>query len=170
MWRTMADGSARYVRVSGEPVLAADGRFVGYRGVGRDVTEEKRAEQLLHLEHRVTRVLSEARSAASGLDAVMRLVCEAAGWSCGRYFAVDTSAEELVYGQGWLPPDAAPAFKEVVEGSSRLRFKRGQGLAGLAWQSGEPIWSTDTSQDARVMTKALLSSAGRGAFVFPALA
>jgi diguanylate cyclase (GGDEF)-like protein/PAS domain S-box-containing protein len=39
--------SGRYVLVSGEPVLDADGRFAGYRGVGRDVTEQQRVEQAL---------------------------------------------------------------------------------------------------------------------------
>ena len=37
--RAAVDGSTRYFSVSGEPRLAADGRFLGYRGVGRDVTE-----------------------------------------------------------------------------------------------------------------------------------
>ena len=35
----MPDGGVRYLSISGEPRFAADGRFVGYRGVGRDVTE-----------------------------------------------------------------------------------------------------------------------------------
>jgi diguanylate cyclase (GGDEF)-like protein len=37
--RAMADGVTRYFSLSGEPRLAADGSFLGYRGVGRDVTE-----------------------------------------------------------------------------------------------------------------------------------
>jgi diguanylate cyclase (GGDEF)-like protein len=36
--RALSTG-ARYVAISGEPRFAADGRFLGYRGVGRDVTE-----------------------------------------------------------------------------------------------------------------------------------
>jgi diguanylate cyclase (GGDEF)-like protein/PAS domain S-box-containing protein len=36
--RPWPDGTVRYFAVSGEPHFAADGRFVGYRGVGRDVT------------------------------------------------------------------------------------------------------------------------------------
>src|SRR5258706_7894399 len=35
----MADGTVRYFSVSGEARYAADGRFLGYRGVGRDITE-----------------------------------------------------------------------------------------------------------------------------------
>jgi diguanylate cyclase (GGDEF)-like protein/PAS domain S-box-containing protein len=34
-----------YISVSGEPVFADDGRFKGYRGVGRDVTHQRLAEQ-----------------------------------------------------------------------------------------------------------------------------
>ena len=39
------DGEARWVRLSGSPVLGEDGALLGYRGVGLDVTAEKLAEQ-----------------------------------------------------------------------------------------------------------------------------
>lgn len=44
---TDVEGSDRYVSASGKPVFAADGTFVGYRGVGRDVTDAVRAQQAL---------------------------------------------------------------------------------------------------------------------------
>lgn len=37
--RIHADGAHQYFQVSGEPMFDASGRFTGYRGVGRDVTE-----------------------------------------------------------------------------------------------------------------------------------
>ena len=60
----MHDGRARYMRVSGEALFGPDGGFTGYRGVGRDVTDEKRAEQILRLEHEVARLLAAAEDAA----------------------------------------------------------------------------------------------------------
>ena len=45
--RPAPDGSKRYVSVSGLPVFDKTGRFVGYRGVGRHITERKRAEEAL---------------------------------------------------------------------------------------------------------------------------
>jgi PAS domain S-box-containing protein len=45
--RTLADGSARYVSISGEPRFDAHGSFLGFWGVGRDVTHEVRAEQAI---------------------------------------------------------------------------------------------------------------------------
>jgi PAS domain S-box-containing protein len=45
--RPTPDGGKRYVSVSGLPVFDKTGRFVGYRGVGRHITERKRAEEAL---------------------------------------------------------------------------------------------------------------------------
>jgi diguanylate cyclase (GGDEF)-like protein/PAS domain S-box-containing protein len=45
--RVGRDGAVRYHAISGEPVFDADGKFTGYRGIGRDVTEQKRDELAL---------------------------------------------------------------------------------------------------------------------------
>lgn len=41
------DGSLRYVWTNGMPILAADGQLLGYRGLDRDISERKMAEQEL---------------------------------------------------------------------------------------------------------------------------
>ena len=38
----------RYLKVSGKPVHDAEGRFLGYRGTGTDITEQIKAEAALH--------------------------------------------------------------------------------------------------------------------------
>ena len=40
------DGALYTVSVSGEPVFGEGGRFTGYRGVGRDITEQRRGQSL----------------------------------------------------------------------------------------------------------------------------
>ena len=40
--RTKPDGSQQYLMVSGEPMFDPSGRFTGYRGIGKDVTEKMR--------------------------------------------------------------------------------------------------------------------------------
>ena len=45
--RPAPDGGKRYVSVSGLPVFDKSGRFIGYRGVGRHITERKRVEEAL---------------------------------------------------------------------------------------------------------------------------
>ena len=45
--RPTPQGGKRYVSVSGLPVFDETGRFAGYRGVGRHITDRKRSEQAL---------------------------------------------------------------------------------------------------------------------------
>jgi PAS domain S-box-containing protein len=40
---TRPDGSVRYIQISGKPVDDPSGQFTGYRGTGRDITEQKLA-------------------------------------------------------------------------------------------------------------------------------
>jgi diguanylate cyclase (GGDEF)-like protein/PAS domain S-box-containing protein len=43
--RWVADGSLVYTVTSGDPVFDADGRFRGYRGVGKDITEQVKTQE-----------------------------------------------------------------------------------------------------------------------------
>ena len=43
--RTKADDTVQFLQVSGEPMFDAASRFIGYRGVGMDVTERMRPSQ-----------------------------------------------------------------------------------------------------------------------------
>jgi PAS domain S-box-containing protein len=43
--RTRSDGSQQYLMVSGEPMFDSSGRFTGYRGIGKDVTDSMRSKE-----------------------------------------------------------------------------------------------------------------------------
>jgi response regulator RpfG family c-di-GMP phosphodiesterase len=43
--RVDGDGTVRYFLISGDPVFDGSGAFTGYRGVGTDISEKKRAEE-----------------------------------------------------------------------------------------------------------------------------
>ena len=70
-------------------------------GIPRRVVAPKRAEQLLRLEHTVARCVTEADSASAALKAVIRAVCEAQDWECGRFFRVDEEAGVLRFAECW---------------------------------------------------------------------
>src|SRR6185295_18624069 len=53
------DGRTLWLSLSAQPLLDEDGSFSGYLGVGRDVTQQKRIEQLRRLEHAVARAIAE---------------------------------------------------------------------------------------------------------------
>ena len=135
-------------------------------GISRRSTAPKRAEHLLRLEHTVARVVTEADSASAAIKAVIRAVCEALDWGCGRFFRVDEEAGVLRFADSWAKP--GPQFDLYIERSQSITYKPGVGIAGKVWQSGKPIWVADISQDSRVSQRSIAVEAGmHGAFVFP---
>jgi CheY-like chemotaxis protein len=46
--RLAGNDALQYQRISGEPVFDAEGKFTGYRGLVRDVSEERRLQEQLH--------------------------------------------------------------------------------------------------------------------------
>ena len=64
--RLSANGERRWVSISGAPHFDGGGRFVGYRGVAKDVTEKKRAEAALR---------ESERFAKMTLDALTKSIC-----------------------------------------------------------------------------------------------
>jgi len=159
-------GAEHFFSSTGVPTFDSAGVFTGYRGLARRVTQRKRAEQLLWLEHTVARSVTEADSVAAALKAVIRTVCEAQGWECGRFFRVDDEAGALRFAEAWSKP--GPQFDLYIERSRKVAYIPGVGLAGKVWQSGEPMWVADITRDARVWQQAIAIEAGmHGAFVFP---
>lgn len=79
----MPDGEERWFRISGQPVLDAAGQFLGYRGVGSDVTElylaKARAEEasrtksmfLANMSHEIRTPLNGVLGMAEVLDSAL---------------------------------------------------------------------------------------------------
>src|SRR5687767_6649437 len=144
--RHTAQGVCVWLAVSGEPIFDGAGEFKGYHGVGRNVTKQKRAEQLLRLEHAVARALAQAASVKEGLQAGLRAICDIEGWDYGRCFRVDPVSGEMTLEQGWFARE--PATEQFL---SRSR---------AAWQDGKPVFARSPRE----------SSGAFATFAFPAVA
>jgi diguanylate cyclase (GGDEF)-like protein/PAS domain S-box-containing protein len=161
-------GRKVWASVSGEPVFDASGAFKGYRGVGKDITARKRAEQLQTLEHAVNRSLANTDNVTAAIHAAVRAICETEDWECGRYFRCNERDGVLRFGDGWSVP--VPAVEQFMEKSRDLSYAPGAGLAGRVWQTGQPLWVPDVTRDSRSLTAGLFQeTAMRGAFVFPVM-
>src|SRR5262249_7943249 len=97
------DGNVGYASVTGEPVIDPRGRYVGYRGVGRDVTAEIRLQQRLKLQHRVSAILANARSASAAVPEILRAACETFDWQWGARRLTDETT--LSCAESWCVPE-----------------------------------------------------------------
>jgi two-component system, cell cycle sensor histidine kinase and response regulator CckA len=132
----------------------------------RDVTERRRAEQRLALEYAVARCLAGADNTSDALRAVIRAVCEAQNWACGRFLRVDDAAGVLRLGEFWSVADAA--IQGLLAASQGITYGPGVGMLGKVWQSGQPLWIPDITKDARALTAIFKADTGvRGALVIP---
>ncbi len=168
LYKVIDAGEPVAINVSGEPVFDALGSFLGYRGVARDVTARKRADQLLNLEHTVTRALADATTVAAALRESMRAICESENYDCGRYFEFDPAHNVMAFRECWYVEDEA--VRRYVAASGGFRYARGEGLVGTAWQSGGPLWVPDARNDPRVAHPQLARETGMSAVLnFPVL-
>jgi diguanylate cyclase (GGDEF)-like protein/PAS domain S-box-containing protein len=162
-------GSRVWISVSGEPVFDPAGTFIGYRGVGKDITARKRADQLQALEHAVNRSLADADKATAAVQAAIRAICETEDWECGRYLRVDERAGVLRCVEAW--GIQTEAIQRFLESSRSVTYAPGAGLAGRVWQSGEPLWLADIGKDPRAAQISLIRELGlHGATFFPVMA
>ena len=163
-----ANGVPVWIRVSGHPVFDSSGRFTGYRGIARDITDRKRADQLRNLEHAVSAALAETQDAAGAMTLALKSICEYDGWECARYFECDDRSEVMRLAHAWGVDD--PAIQRFIEGSGALEFKPGMGLVGQVWQSREALGSRDLGHDPRALRTSLSVRTGMlGVFAFPVL-
>jgi diguanylate cyclase (GGDEF)-like protein/PAS domain S-box-containing protein len=151
-----ADGGRTvWLSLSAQPLMDEEGGFSGYLGVGRDITHQKRVEQLRGLEHRVARAIAEGANVVEAVQAMLRGIGEAEGWDGAEFWRVDEAAGVLRLFERWSAPGHdAPARLR----SGQLTLKPGAGLAGSVWQSGEPLWiadAQDTAQDTELRANVL---------------
>ncbi|HUQ76960.1 MAG TPA: EAL domain-containing protein [Burkholderiales bacterium] len=161
-------GRMTWISVSGEPVFDAQGRFAGYRGLGKDISLQKLEQALVALEHSVARALATAETIGVGLRSVLRAICELQGWPVGRYFSADDAAGVLRFAEGWAVNDAGA--RAYLEQSRDVVYRRGEGISGHAWVTREPLWVGDVATDARASSHARMwggQIARRGALAIP---
>ena len=133
MWRNLPDGARRYISVSGEPMFDGRGRFSGYRGIGRDISKQKRIQQLLKLDHAVTLRLAEAHAAPEALSGALEAICDSLRWDCSGLWAPDAAGQRAA--QLRLLGRARRARRAALRRSlerPRIPPRRGPGRHGVA--------------------------------------
>jgi len=112
-----------------------------------------------------SKAFAQATTWRQGLEGVLRGVGTAMGWSAAGAWEVDHEAGELYCSDFWSAGGASTLFTRESRNS---RFKRGEGLPGLAWSAAKPYWIPDmtVSVDSRRAASAKDGGLRRG-LAFP---
>ncbi len=150
------------------PLFDESGKVRGCLGVFVDITARKKAEQLLRLQHAVTRALAESDSLAEVYHRVLQSICEGVGWAFSAVWSVDHDAKVLRNESIWcIPSLQATEFETATRETAR---SPGIGLPGRVWVSGHSVWIPDVSADTDFhfhRASTALKAGLRAAFAFP---
>jgi diguanylate cyclase (GGDEF)-like protein/PAS domain S-box-containing protein len=172
-----ATGEKRYLRKDGSIIWArrtmstacdADGKPQYVISVVEDVTDRRQAGLRQTLEHAVTRLLSDADRSSGIISKVIQIIGEAFSCAYGAYWIQDQHAQVMACSETWSVPSAE--IKEFAESNRQFRHPLNQsgGLFMRAWNSGEPVWVSDVTQDTEFRRASVAAKAGlKGAFAFP---
>ena len=92
--------------------------------------------------------MAEAANVVEAVRSVLRGIAESEGWDCADFWRVDESASLLRPFERWSASGMEAAARPR-ERAADATLKPGVGLAGVVWQSGEPVWIADATHDPR---------------------
>jgi diguanylate cyclase (GGDEF)-like protein/PAS domain S-box-containing protein len=132
-----AGGAVRWVDARVSAIPGWDGLPIGFVGVMRDVTDERRAHQHAVAEQAVARLLAGASSLEDAGPALLEALCSDLEWDLGELWRMGD--DELLHRTAWWAQTG-------VESVDARTFEVGDGLPGQAWMSHEPLWRTDPGE------------------------
>ncbi len=139
------DGSRVVVMINIDPIRNAAGEVMGAIAIMQDVSERKRLEQRVAVEHAITRSLSESQTLAEAGSKVLQSICECLEWQFGALWILDDEIQALRCAQLWHVP--TKDFPEFAAVSRRRSFSMGIGLPGRIWKSQAATWISDVVED-----------------------
>jgi two-component system, sporulation sensor kinase A len=142
----LVNGTERWLKVAGSPMLDDEGRFIGSLAMMLDITAQTRAEQAVRDSQAQFRTL--AVHSPVGI-----FQCDLQGNSLfvnNRYLAISGLTEGEAVGQGWLKTlhpldrvevlaDGAHALQCREEFSREFRFLHGNGTVCWVWANAIPM-------------------------------
>jgi len=107
--------------------------------------KRKESEEQLSLLQTITRELAGADDLSSALKIVLRQVCEKTGWALGQAWVPSKDGSVLICDSDWFC--GGDDLQDFRVASEAIHFKPGVGLPGRVWESKQPAWVEDVTND-----------------------
>ncbi|MCH7596868.1 MAG: PAS domain-containing protein [Planctomycetes bacterium] len=140
---TRPDGAVRWIHARGFPIRNASGSICRVAGIAEDITERKRAEHVMRVEHRILEMIARGSALSDVFDALCVLIEETIPQSRCSVLLYDERADRLNFAAG---PTLSDEFAAALDG---LTVAEGFGGMGTAAFRRETVTIADTSTDPR---------------------
>ncbi|MBI4968836.1 MAG: PAS domain S-box protein [Rhodospirillales bacterium] len=169
------DGHPVTVETSGTPVFGPDGTFRGYRGIDRDITRRKEAEErarrhleILDLLGKVSAAANQATNGGEVLQAALDRICTQIGWPIGHAFVADPNEPDVFRASVYRHVGDFQRFGTWDEQTRRLTLPPGEGLPSRVAAAGRPLWFAEIAKLSWFSRAQLARQLGiHSAFAFP---
>jgi PAS domain S-box-containing protein len=151
------DGSDVFLRAVESGVFDDAGRLCAVVSIAADVTQPRRASRRLVAQQELTRALAAAADLEDASRRILEIARERLEWSFGALWEVDGDALRCV--EVSAADDVDPSFAAETLAA---RLRRGEGLPGRVWVSGEALELVDVSDDPGFPRSARARAAGLG--------
>lgn len=142
-YRVREGSSWRWLEIAASPT-----RYQGAPhaiATARDVTEQKRADDLQAVQLAVSRVLAEASDTIPATIPLLDAVCTGIACDVGELWVFDSDCNELRCAGQWHSHHVNA--QELAQVTRSRSFVAGVGLPGSVWQSRQPLWIADIAQE-----------------------
>lgn len=141
-WEIIRQGNEkRLLELSAHLIFNRQGQKVGFRGVVRDVTEEKKAHRIKAILFRITQKLPLFSRLDDLLAFIIKEVKSVSRVEGASVILLDEKANEFYF--------RAVTYDDIETGRKmqEIRFPADQGVAGEVYRTGKPLIVPDTSQN-----------------------
>jgi diguanylate cyclase (GGDEF)-like protein len=144
------DAGTHFIVNAGQPRFDVEGRFNGYRGVTRNITQFWRSEQLLNLEHAVISLLSATDDLHVAVTGVLAGLCSIDGWTCAALWRVLDSSGSLKMIDYWTRNDASHGVRDYFRSAEHVELTPIDDLIEYAGAKGRRLLIADSAISARL--------------------
>jgi PAS domain S-box-containing protein len=144
------DGRWHHFVANGQPITTPAGRRLGAVAALHDVTDQHRAGILRETQHAVAQGLADADSAEAAATATIAAVATALDWAGGEFWQADPAQDTITRIGFWSAPKMDLS---AFGGDQPITFARGEGLAGIVWDTNTELWIPELADDPRTVAR-----------------
>ena len=110
----------------------------------KEVARRIKVEQEIHLLYEMTKAIVTSKDFHSAIEVVLKEVCSAIGWDIGEAWLPSPDGTALEYSHArYCSLTNLNRFESLSE---NLSFKKGIGLPGRVWSTGQIEWIADVTR------------------------